>query len=147
MLLDRKLPLPFFKGQPAPGWLVQAVKFLCVGAGNTALDAALYLLLTRAGGWLFALPVVAKGFSYGAGMVNSFYWNKTWTFRSARQPGRVFPAFALANLAALAANAGVMAFALSALHLSEAPAFVLATAVSFALNFCLTKFFVFGEAR
>jgi putative flippase GtrA len=66
---------------PSPVWLEQAAKFLSVGILNTALDAIIYLVLTR---WLSfsTLQTLAKSISYGAGILNSFYWNKSWTFRS-----------------------------------------------------------------
>lgn len=55
---------------PYPVWLGQAVKFLSVGVLNTALDASLYFVLTR---WLgfSTLQTLAKGISYGAGVLNS----------------------------------------------------------------------------
>ena len=66
---------------PRPKWLVQAVKFGAVGILNTAIDLGLYYALTR---WLGlgGLPVVAKSLSYSAGILNSFLWNKFWTFQS-----------------------------------------------------------------
>ncbi|MBC8263580.1 MAG: GtrA family protein [Anaerolineales bacterium] len=77
---------------PYPVWLEQAAKFLSVGILNTALDASLYFVLTRwpalryacgySGQGFSTLQTLAKGISYGAGILNSFYWNKSWTFKS-----------------------------------------------------------------
>ncbi len=124
-------------------WKVQVLKFLAVGVLNTGVDAILYLALTR---WLglAALPALAKGVSYSAGVVNSFYWNRTWTFRASNAGNLgTFVAFALANLAALGLNAGVMHLVLNVVGLPEAVAFVAATGVTFAWNFGLSKFVVF----
>lgn len=122
-----------------PSWLPQILKFCLVGALNTLLDTSLYWVLTRWMG-LGQLPVLAKGLSYGAGIANSFYWNKTWTFRSGS--GRLTP-FALANLIALGINAGVMHVCLNRLYLPEALGLFLATLGSFGWNFGASKWLIF----
>jgi putative flippase GtrA len=125
-------------------WLEQAVKFLSVGVLNTALDASLYFVLTR---WLglSTLPTLAKGISYGAGILNSFYWNKSWTFRSDASTVAAFVPFALANLAALAINASIMHVCLNALGLHEIVSLVLATGSTFLWNFIISKFLIFKK--
>ena len=86
---------------PYPVWLEQAARFLSVGILNTALDASLYFVLTH---WLgfAALEALAKGISYGAGILSSYYWNKSWTFKSDAGTVAAFVPFVVANLAALA---------------------------------------------
>jgi len=138
---------------PYPLWLEQAVKFLSVGVLNTALDASLYLVLTRwlalryacgySGQGFSTLQTLAKGISYGVGILNSFCWNKSWTFKSDAGTVTTFVPFTLANLAALAINAGVMHVSLNALGLHEIPSLALATGVTFLWNFTISKFLVF----
>jgi len=142
---------------PYPVWLEQAAKFLSVGILNTALDASLYFVLTRwlalryaaalltgySGQGFSTLQTLAKGISYGAGIINSFYWNKSWTFKSDAGTVVAFVPFALANLAALAINAGVMHICLNALALHEIVSLVLATGITFLWNFIVSKFFIF----
>ena len=67
-----------------PQWLDQALKFLAVGVLNTLLDAGLYLALTR---WLDLTPwpALAKGISYGAGILNSFAWKIYRPMRSRKK--------------------------------------------------------------
>ncbi|MBC8448982.1 MAG: GtrA family protein [Chloroflexi bacterium] len=86
---------------------IQALKFLAIGVLNTLVDGALYFALTRWWG-LAALPALAKGLSYSAGVLNSFHWNRSWTFKSEASGLRALLPFVLANLIALAINAGVM---------------------------------------
>jgi putative flippase GtrA len=132
-------------GQQADrAWPMQALRFLAVGLLNTAVDAGLYLALTRALG-LGALPALAKGISYSAGVLNSFYWNRSWTFRSEAKASRALLPFALASLVALALNAGTVHLALHALHLPEALAFLAATGVAFLWNFAISRFVIFRE--
>jgi putative flippase GtrA len=129
---------------PYPVWLEQAARFLSVGVLNTALDASLYFVLTR---WLglATLQTPAKGISYGAGILNSFYWNKSWTFKSEAGTVAVFVPFALANLAALIINAGIMHLCLNALGLHEVLSLALATGITFLWNFTVSKFLIFKK--
>jgi putative flippase GtrA len=123
-------------------WLEQAAKFLSVGILNTALDASLYFVLTR---WLgfAAFKTLAKGISYGIGILNSFYWNKSWTFKSDAAKVAAFLPFVLANLAGLAINTGVMRVCLNALGLHEIPSLALATGITLSWNFTASKVLVF----
>jgi putative flippase GtrA len=127
---------------PYPVWLEHAIKFLSVGILNTALDASLYFVLTR---WLgfAAFKILAKGISYGIGILNSFYWNKSWTFKSDAGTVTAFVPFALANLAGLAINAGLMHLCLNALGLHEILSLALATGSTFLWNFIISKFVIF----
>ena len=130
---------------PYPVWLEQAAKFLSVGILNTALDVGLYFVLTRWIGAFAAWRVVAKGISYGAGVLNSFYWNKSWTFQSEASTLATLGPFALANLAALAINAGVMHVCLNAFGLHEIVSLALATSGTFLWNFTVSKFLIFKK--
>jgi putative flippase GtrA len=142
---------------PYPVWLEQAAKFLSVGILNTALDASLYFVLTRwlalryaaasltgySGQGFSTLQTLAKGISYGAGILNSFYWNKSWTFKSDTGTMTAFVPFVVANLAALAINAGIMHLCLNALGLHEIPSLALATGSTFLWNFTISKVCIF----
>jgi putative flippase GtrA len=122
----------------------QAIKFLSVGVLNTALDAGSYLVLTH---WLgFAmLPVLAKVISYSVGVLNSFIWNRSWTFRSEASAWKTLAPFVLVNLLALGINAGAMHVCLDVFGLPELLSLVLATGVAFLWNFAVSKFVVFKK--
>jgi len=122
--------------------LVQIGKFMTVGVLNTAIDATAYFALTR---WLFlgSLPVLAKGIAYVIGMVNSFFWNRTWTFGDKGNISRAAGLFTLTHVFALAINAGTMALVLNWLGLPEIIALGAATGASFVWNFVLNKLVVF----
>lgn len=53
------------------------LRFCTVGLGNTAVDFTVFFLLTLGG----APFLLAQALSYGAGVVNSFIFNRKWTFR------------------------------------------------------------------
>ena len=97
-------------------WLEQAVKFGAVGLLNTAIDLSLYFLLTH---WIGLGAVLAKGISYSAGVLNSFYWNKTWTFRSKISTRTTLVPFILVNLTGLAINTGAMLLCQQVLKIAE----------------------------
>lgn len=125
-----------------PVWLLQLGKFIVVGGINTLVDLGAFYLLTQVIG-LVDHPVLAKVISYSFGILNSFVWNRLWTFHSgiAFTPGLAL--FILANLGSLFLNAGVMYFSLTALKLSREFALALATSSAFMLNFVVSKFVVF----
>jgi len=127
-----------------PTWVVQAIKFSSIGVLNTGLDIGVYFLLTRWFGFAH-LRVPAKGISYGSGVVNSFFWNRSWTFRSRVQARTALSLFAGVNVLGLAINAGVMQLCLGNLGLPELVALGLATASTLAWNFTLSKFVVFRK--
>lgn len=124
-----------------PDWIKQLVRFGMVGVLNTFVDAGLYFLLSRSG-WMSDL-VVAKALSYSLGVLNSYYWNKAWTFRSHVESRRAFLPFVLANLLAVGLNTWGMHLALETLGLPETGALLLATAMTFLWNFIANKFFIF----
>ena len=125
----------------SPLWLRQALKFLVVGVSNTLLDASLYFLLTRGLGFS-RRRTLAKALSYGAGVLNSFYWNRAWTFKTQASLRALFP-FGLVNLVGLGLNAGVMALCLNVFQIHEGLALVLATGAAFFWNFVASKRLVF----
>ena len=130
--------------KPSLLWLKQAVKFGIVGALNTVVDLGAYFVLTR---WLgmAGLPVVAKGISYSAGILNSFFWNRAWTFQSNTSAWKTFVPFVLVSLVGLGMNTGGMQLGLNVLHLPELVALALATVFTLAWNFVFSKFVIFRK--
>ncbi|MCB9134327.1 MAG: GtrA family protein [Anaerolineales bacterium] len=122
-------------------WVGQVVRFGLVGVANTFVDTGLYFLLSRSN-WLPNL-VWAKAFSYSVGVLNSYYWNKSWTFQSRVKSGQVFPLFVAVNLLAVGLNTWMMHLALDVLGMSEVSALTLATGATFVWNFIVNKFFIF----
>lgn len=122
--------------------VMQVAKFMTVGVLNTLIDAGAYFILTRGLG-LLALPVLAKGISYVVGMINSFFWNRNWTFKSQTSTSGAAFLFTLTHIVALGINAGVMALSINVLALPEIIGIGLATISAFVWNFALNKLIVF----
>lgn len=65
--------------------IIQLVKFGIVGLSNTAVTAAaLFILISL----LKVDPLVANPIGYILGLINSFIFNKFWTFKSSSHPLR-----------------------------------------------------------
>lgn len=62
---------------------IQIVKFGIVGLSNTAVTAAALFILI---GPLKVDPLVANPIGYALGLINSFIFNKLWTFKSSSHP-------------------------------------------------------------
>jgi putative flippase GtrA len=122
--------------------VAQIAKFMTVGVLNTLIDAGTYFILTRGLG-LMAMPVLAKSIAYVVGMINSFFWNRNWTFKSQTSTRRAAFLFTLTHIVALGINAGVMALCINVLALPEIIGIALATISAFIWNFALNKLLVF----
>jgi putative flippase GtrA len=120
----------------------QPGKFTTVGVMNTMVDLGIYLIPLRVPA-LANLPVLAKACSYGCGILNSYFWNRSWTFRSRISIGRGLLLFIPVNLCALAVNAGVLYAALAIMDQSNFIALVLATMSTFGFNFIVSRRMVF----
>lgn len=96
-------------------FLYQLAKFSLVGALNTFVDWGILNLLmfltSAASGYLF---VVFKGASFLVATVNSYAWNKFWTFKKAedvsaekKTTGKEFLQFIIVSLVGFSLNVGV----------------------------------------
>jgi putative flippase GtrA len=138
-----QIPTPSAEAR-LPVWMTQAVKFGIVGVLNTALDWGVYFLLTRFTG-LGSMMELAKAISYSVGVLNSYFWNRGWTFRSRQGAGKTLLPFVLVNLAGTAVNSGTLALATGLLGLPELAGLVLATVAALGWNFLTSKFLVFRK--
>jgi putative flippase GtrA len=92
----------------------QAVRYVLVGASNTAITLAAYALLVAAG----VPAIAASAVAFAAGALNGFALNRSWTFRSDRRgPGAAARYVAVVTLG-LGMNAVAVALAV---HMAELP--------------------------
>lgn len=63
--------------------LYQLSKFGVIGASNTAIDATIYVALTRNIPFLADWYLIASFISFSVSALNGFYWNRKWTFEVA----------------------------------------------------------------
>jgi len=91
----------------------QIAKFVLIGALNTFVDLGvlnvLILFSSISSGIFYS---VFKGISFGVAVVNSYFFNKTWTFKreEKKENGKEFILFFLVSLVGFAINVGVASF-------------------------------------
>ncbi|MDZ4231224.1 MAG: GtrA family protein [Patescibacteria group bacterium] len=86
----------------------QIAKFIVVGGLNTVLDfAVLNLLITLTGiavGGGFSL---FKALSFSVAVINSYFWNKHWTFEAKGKSRTEFIEFLLVSIVGVGINVGL----------------------------------------
>ncbi|MDX1608346.1 MAG: GtrA family protein [Candidatus Spechtbacterales bacterium] len=135
----------------------QGAKFALVGALNTFLDLGvlnLFILLTgTASGVLFS---VFKGVSFIVAALNSYGWNKWWTFESKKEKiGKEFTQFMVVSIIGFFLNVGTASFMVNIVkpQFGIAPELwanvgaLVGTLVVFIWNFVGYKFWVFKEEK
>ena len=122
----------------------QPGKFAMVGMTNTLVHLAVFSLLYHGLGVAW---VVGNSAAYCAGMINSFVFNKYWTFSENRADGRVsrqLPLFVVLNLVGLGLS-NLTIWALQPVMPVEAGLLV-AILVTFAWNFWSSRRFIYRTA-
>ena len=134
----------------------QLAKFGLIGVANTVVDLGIYNLFIYmsdvSSGYLI---VVFKSFSVMAAIVNSYVWNKFWSFekKETHGIGEEFTQFLMVSLVGLLLNVGITAFVVNVIG---APAGVAektwanigglaASILVLTWNFIGYKFFVFKK--
>ncbi len=86
----------------------QLGRFTIVGVLNTIVDFAVFnLLINYAQIAEGTLANVFKGMSFMVAVVNSYYWNKYWTFETKGKTKREFLEFLVVSLIGFSLNVGV----------------------------------------
>ena len=98
--------------------LRQLLRFSLVGGLNTLVDLLLLnILLWRFPTTSAPLLLAYNALAYSAGAVNSFVWNKYWTFQQQRRPTRQeIWRFAVTTLLAMGLNCAILWLASLAFH-------------------------------
>ena len=123
----------------------QAVKFGLVGVLNTLIDYVVYTLL-------LLIPfvrehyVIAQVAGYCAGLGNSLYFNKSWTFSQKERVSRMqLLTFLAVNLAALGVSTLVLVITQEWLGIGPYIGKIIATLFSMTVNFVGNKIIVFKK--
>jgi len=132
----------------------QSAKFILVGILNTLIDLGILNLLILISGIATGLGYsVFKGVSFTVAVINSYFWNKLWTFKKPKtaMPGKEFLQFFVVSAIGFGINVGVASlivniigpqFSLGSKMWANAGA-IIATFVAMTWNFIGYKFIVF----
>ncbi len=123
----------------------EALRFMTVGVFNTLLDFFGYIALTRATLYFSEHLVIAKFLSFMLGTVSSLMLNRHWTFglRSRLSLAELARFYTTVSISVVI-NVAVMNVLVGA-GMYDLLALVIATGITFAANFTLSKFWVFRK--
>ncbi|MGG6431558.1 GtrA family protein [Anoxybacillus sp. D401a] len=76
---------------------VTFIRFIVVGISNTVVDWLLFFFFVS----LSVPQVWAQTFAYSAGVINSYMWNRIWTFRVKGPIMKQFVRFLMLNFCSL----------------------------------------------
>ncbi|MCJ8014727.1 GtrA family protein [Paenibacillus sp. KQZ6P-2] len=121
--------------------LAHLFKFCAVGGMNTVVDFAVFALLIAGG-----TPVMpAQWLSYGCGVLNSYVWNRNWTFRHAKKRGySEITRFLAINVAALIVTSLLLQLLAERFAWPITICKLIATSAGFLINFMGSRYWVFG---
>ena len=125
--------------------LLRAGKFAVVGVANTLVDLGLFTLLAQVLGWNRYLSNVI---SYSAGILNSYIWNRSWTFQSRERffsPALV--KFLTVNLSMLALSTAILYLGSGVLGLPQLLVKLGATGVTMVGGFLCNRLWVFSHGE
>ncbi len=118
------------------------IKFGITGVLNTAVDFVVFFLVSPITG---IYPAQIAG--YTCGMINSFFINRSWTFKSEESFfSPTFVKFAAANLITMGISIVVLAVFIQFLLLDILISKILTTVVTLIFNFLLSRLWVFRNA-
>ena len=120
--------------------LIKAAKFAVVGVANTLIDYGVFALLAQV---LSVDVYLSQVISYSCGILNSYVWNRSWTFQSESKffsPALV--RFLVLNLSMLALSTALLALFLQ-FGLSKMVAKGCTVAVTMAISFVVNRLWVF----
>ena len=133
----------------------QIIKFLLIGVFNTAIDLVVLnaLILMFDPGKNTALYTVFKSISFLVAVINSYYFNKYWTFRSKTRSRSSFISFFVVSVVGFILNVitATLVFDLFTktypdhVHLIANIGALFGTGIVLIWNFIGYKFFVFKD--
>lgn len=123
----------------------QFIKFGLVGLSSTVIDWAVFYLLNLFFGIYYLL---AKVISFSFAVINSYIWNRRWTFRS-QDTGKTkeFSKFLIVALVGLSINVLIMFIVVDHLHWRKIFGLIFSTSFVTIWNFSANKFYTFKESQ
>lgn len=116
------------------------LRFCTVGVGNTLIDFIVFFVLTG----LHVHYLWAQGCSYLAGMINSYIWNRNWTFKAEEKANiQELLRFLTINLAAYVATLLFLYLFQQKFEWSLAASKIIATLGGMVITFMGSRLWVF----
>lgn len=122
----------------------QLFKFAIVGVMNTLVTLVIIFISTRLFGIYY---LVANVIGYIAGLINSFLWNRTWTFKSRGDYKGEILRFLIVFGICYSLQFGLLIFVKEYCGVSEDISQLIGMVFYTGLNFILNKFFTFRRSK
>jgi len=119
----------------------QVIRFAMVGVLNTLISIVVYLMCIKLG----MHYAVATAIGQVAGLVNSYIWNKKFTFKSGEKSVAEIIKFVLVYAVQYAANVGIVFVLINKAGLTKDIAGPIATIICTAISFVGHKFWSFKK--
>ncbi len=117
----------------------QFVKFVLVGAMTTALNFVIFAICLKLG--LHYLPAAIVAFAIAT--INSYTWNRIWTFRAGKHRNERLAKFTVVQLVGLSINLVALSFFVESFGMNELLAQLLANGFVVLSNFTGNKLWTF----
>jgi putative flippase GtrA len=118
----------------------QFIKFAIIGVSNTVLDFIIFSGLH----WLGLNYLVANVISFSTAVLNSYYWNRRWTFRSQNTNWRAeMVKFIAVSIIGLVGNEAILWTLVSRGSWTPVMGKIAATAVVLIWNFIANRLWTF----
>ena len=124
--------------------LVQFIKFGFVGISNTIITAIIIWLLLK---MLGTSNLVANISGYAVGLINSFIWNRKWTFESKLKVKDTVFKFMLTFVLSYLLQLGVLFLLLNQLLIDAYWCHLQAMVIYTVANFSLNKYYTFKTGK
>jgi len=120
----------------------QFLKYGVVGASNTAITFAVYVIAVKLG----MQYLLASTLGYLIGSVNSYLLNRHWTFRAQDAPrGSSASRFAVVQAAAIGSNLGLLYLLVSGLRIEKILAQAIVTILVLSVTFGVNRAWAFAH--
>ena len=118
------------------------VKFLIVGLSNTLLSYLVFMLGLLLLKHVNMSATIAQLLSYLAGMLWSYYWNKSWTFESDNYSSQLYR-FIILQVSLALLSAAIIGYSIDYLDYFPTITWVLVMGFITLLNYYLSRHWVF----
>ena len=118
-------------------------RFLLVGLSNTAVSYGVFRLCLWGLPQFAAKAAASQLVSYGAGIVWSFVWNRSWTFRSQGHAGREAVRFVALQVGLAGLSSALVGLLVDVAHLWPTPSWVVVMAGITLLNYLGSRYWAF----
>lgn len=139
--MSKILFISFYKNED--NIMKKILKFGLVGILNTLITFISYAVFVTFG----INYLIANCVSYFIGVINSYYWNKNWVFKSTSKDSTLILKFFAVNLIVLTFNTIVLFIFVDKLGIDKFISQIFSISVGMVINFFLNKIWTFNKQK